>query len=197
MFTLNWLQASATGLSPRVHHRNGHAVHVAYIEIGNLAKQKYAIWKLLAMQQYDAFRNQLMQDPSIVNVAIGSQNPLQIGHSTPAPKWDGKDPEDVAHHLLVIQTSNIRLHRLLGSRNAHAVHVRVDRVQKQKKYAERFFGRSLEVVVEGGTKEGGLLKGLARNYLDVHFNGDASKAGSLQQVRVTGWKDDSLAGELS
>lgn len=35
-------------------HRNGHTVHVGYIEIGNLAKQKYAIWKLLAVQQYDA-----------------------------------------------------------------------------------------------------------------------------------------------
>ena len=70
-------------------------------------------------------------------------------------------------------------------------------LQKQKEYAERFVGRSLEVVVEGGTKEGGLLKGLARNYLDVHFNGDASMAGSVQKVRVSGWKDDSLVGELS
>ncbi len=45
-------------------------------------------------ENFDVFKNTLLRDNSIENVTRSSQNPLQVGTSTPAPRWDGKDPED-------------------------------------------------------------------------------------------------------
>ena len=42
--------------------------------------------------QYDAFRNELLQLPGIVNVTTSSQDPLSVGNSTSDPTWEGKDP---------------------------------------------------------------------------------------------------------
>ena len=47
-----------------------------------------------AVTQYESFREQLLRDPSIVNVTAGSQSPISVGHSTTGPEWDGKDPDD-------------------------------------------------------------------------------------------------------
>lgn len=45
-------------------------------------------------EQYDAFRQQLAQQPGIKGITTSSQNPLSVGNSTTDPSWDGKDPED-------------------------------------------------------------------------------------------------------
>ena len=47
-----------------------------------------------AAEQYESFRDRLMQSPAITQVASGAQNPLSVGTSTPSPQWDGKDPND-------------------------------------------------------------------------------------------------------
>lgn len=45
-------------------------------------------------EQFDAFRQQLAQQPGIKSITTSSQNPLSVGNSTSDPSWDGKDPED-------------------------------------------------------------------------------------------------------
>ncbi len=62
-------------------------------------------------------------------------------------------------------------------------------------FAARFVGRELEVVVEGGW-QGGRLKGLTRNYLEVRFEGPAELVGRCVMVRVVGVVGDLLSGEL-
>jgi len=67
------------------------------------------------VDQYDVVREQLLQEPSILNVTSGTQNPLRIGHSTPAPQWDGKDPDDNTLFYIVsttygyVETMNMEL----------------------------------------------------------------------------------------
>jgi threonylcarbamoyladenosine tRNA methylthiotransferase MtaB len=95
---------------------------------------------------------------------------------TPAADMKGQVPGDVARQ--------------------RAATLRALAQQKHKDYAERFVGQTFDVVVEGGGKQGGLLKGLARNYLDIRFGGDVALAGSIRQVLVTGWEHDCLVGEL-
>ncbi len=43
--------------------------------------------------QYDAFRRELLAQPSILNVSVVNNTPFSIGSSTTDPEWDGKDPE--------------------------------------------------------------------------------------------------------
>jgi threonylcarbamoyladenosine tRNA methylthiotransferase MtaB len=60
-------------------------------------------------------------------------------------------------------------------------------------FARRFIGRELEVVVEGGNKQG-LSRGLTRNYLPVLFPA-ATQAEKVARVRITDWRDGALYGE--
>lgn len=67
--------------------------------------------------------------------------------------------------------------------------------EKNRRFAERFIGRVLEVVVEGGEREG-WCRGLARNYLTVLFRGRRELQGRRTWVRVNEWTPDGLHGEL-
>ena len=40
--------------------------------------------------QFDAFKQELLNKPGIMNVALSSQNPLALGHDTISVEWDGK-----------------------------------------------------------------------------------------------------------
>ena len=67
--------------------------------------------------------------------------------------------------------------------------------QKQQRFAERFIGRELEIVVEGGGAAGE-RRGLTRNYLAVGFAGPEGLVGPLARVRVTGAERGELRGTL-
>jgi len=63
-------------------------------------------------------------------------------------------------------------------------------------FASGFVGSTLEVVVEGGRDgEGGLCRGLSRNYLAVRFAGEEGLAGRRLELRITGAGPDGLRGE--
>ncbi len=66
---------------------------------------------------------------------------------------------------------------------------------KTRAFAEGVVGGELEVVVEGGS-EGGLRKGLSRNYLTVLFSGAADLAGQTVRVQVERWGERGLEGRL-
>ena len=52
-------------------------------------------------KQFNAFKQELMQQPGIVSVTTSSQNPLSVGNSTTDPKWEGKDPEtQILFHII-------------------------------------------------------------------------------------------------
>lgn len=40
--------------------------------------------------QFDAFKQELLNQPGIMNVTLSSQNPLSVGNNTIGVKWDGK-----------------------------------------------------------------------------------------------------------
>lgn len=44
--------------------------------------------------QFETFKQEMLREPSIVNMASSSSNPLQIGQDTIDPRWEGKDPND-------------------------------------------------------------------------------------------------------
>jgi threonylcarbamoyladenosine tRNA methylthiotransferase MtaB len=67
--------------------------------------------------------------------------------------------------------------------------------EKNRQFAEKFIGRVLEVVVEGGEK-GGLGRGLARNYLNVYFPGGSKLQGKRAWVNVKSWSPAGLKGTL-
>jgi len=51
--------------------------------------------------QFDAFKQELLQQPGILSVTTASQNPLSIGQSTTDPSWEGKDPEsEILFHII-------------------------------------------------------------------------------------------------
>jgi len=66
---------------------------------------------------------------------------------------------------------------------------------KHQAFAERFCGRTLELVVEKGAA-GIDLKGMSRNYLDVAFEGPADFCGKEVKVVVTGFDGRQLTGRL-
>ena len=45
-------------------------------------------------EQFETFKQELLREPGILNVASSSSNPLSIGDNTINPEWDGKDPDD-------------------------------------------------------------------------------------------------------
>lgn len=52
-------------------------------------------------EQFTTFKNELLQEPGIVSVSAGSQNPLSIGQNTMGTDFDGKDPEDTTLYNII------------------------------------------------------------------------------------------------
>ena len=52
-------------------------------------------------EQFSTFKNELLQEPGIVSVSAGSQNPLSIGQNTMNTDFDGKDPEDTTLYNII------------------------------------------------------------------------------------------------
>jgi threonylcarbamoyladenosine tRNA methylthiotransferase MtaB len=69
--------------------------------------------------------------------------------------------------------------------------------QTQQRYLARYLGRTLSVLVEGKTREGGLHSGYTENYIRVQFAGSAGWVGSLRPVRLLGASDDGAIGEMA
>ncbi len=65
--------------------------------------------------------------------------------------------------------------------------------RKHREFAQRFIGRTLEVVVEKG-EGGGECRGLSRNYLNVLLPGSGHLAGRRLSVAVEAWRDGFLHG---
>ncbi len=65
--------------------------------------------------------------------------------------------------------------------------------EKNRQFAERFIGKTLEVVVESG-QTSGVCRGVSRNYLTVRFEGQEGQEGELQRVQVKEWTPDGLWG---
>jgi threonylcarbamoyladenosine tRNA methylthiotransferase MtaB len=57
--------------------------------------------------------------------------------------------------------------------------------QKKRAYHGKFIGRELKVLVQE-RKEGGMVKGLSRNYIPVMLTGDGNLVNSEISVRITG-----------
>ncbi|MCP3177980.1 tRNA (N(6)-L-threonylcarbamoyladenosine(37)-C(2))-methylthiotransferase MtaB [Desulfuromonas sp. KJ2020] len=68
--------------------------------------------------------------------------------------------------------------------------------EKTRIFARRFVGQTLEVVVEGGGRNG-WRKGLTTNYLQVHFRGGDDLPDKTLRVRLTGLEGEGLVGELA
>jgi tRNA-2-methylthio-N6-dimethylallyladenosine synthase len=63
--------------------------------------------------------------------------------------------------------------------------------------AQRFVGRELEVLVEGGSRtDPARLRGRSRHNKTVNFTGPAAP-GELVRVQITGATSQTLSGELS
>jgi predicted permease len=56
-----------------------------------------------AREQFESFRQELLQRPGIQSVTASSQNPLNVGNSTTDPAWTGK-PEDDRTLFYIINT---------------------------------------------------------------------------------------------
>ncbi|QZA58992.1 tRNA (N6-isopentenyl adenosine(37)-C2)-methylthiotransferase MiaB [Candidatus Rhabdochlamydia porcellionis] len=95
---------------------------------------------------------------------------------TPAFRWKDDIPEEVKQE---------RLQRLLQ------LHEQICAEQRQE-----LLGSYMEVLVEKPTKDK-CLKGRSRCWKSVVFTGNASLVGSLQTVKITGFSNQTLLGELS
>ncbi len=100
--------------------------------------------------------------------------PFSRRQGTPAAQMGGQLPGDV------IKERAARL-REVGD-------------EKNLRYRSSFIGRSLELVIEGGSKAG-LQKGLAENYLSVWISADGYGQGQVVAARVTGLFKDGLEAD--
>lgn len=92
---------------------------ISYMQNKNLGVDKENLaymYKEGAMnEQYETFKQTLLQEPGVLSVTASSQNPLDVGHSTESPEWDGKKPgELISFHIInadydFIETMGIRL----------------------------------------------------------------------------------------
>lgn len=94
---------------------------------------------------------------------------------TPAFRWKDDIPEEVKQE---------RLQRLLQ------LHEQICAEQRQE-----LLGSHMEVLVEKPTKDNH-FKGRSRCWKSVVFAGDASLVGSLQTIKITGFSNQTLLGEL-
>ncbi|MEM4407884.1 MAG: tRNA (N(6)-L-threonylcarbamoyladenosine(37)-C(2))-methylthiotransferase MtaB [Candidatus Caldarchaeum sp.] len=67
--------------------------------------------------------------------------------------------------------------------------------QTRREYVAKFFGKTLDVVVESFSPETGVLKGYTENYIDTEFPGDPSWVGTTAKVRLTSLENLSAKGE--
>ncbi len=100
--------------------------------------------------------------------------PFSRRPGTPAADMPGQVPGDVARERAA------RL-RALGE-------------LKEEGFARQFVGRTLDVVVEGGSG-GGLRKGMTRNYLTVHFPAGGDLVRKVVDVRIEAFADGRLVGQ--
>jgi len=77
-----------------------------------------------------------------------------------------------------------------------AASLRLLSAEKQRKFAETFIGRSVEVVVESSRSKNGLMKGLTRHYLPISFSGADDQAGRAVEVKISRLLDGVLYGEV-
>ena len=67
------------------------------------------------MEQYDAFKPELLNKPGILNVSISSQNPLSVANNTIGVEWDGKIEGDNTLYSIIntgydyVETMKIRM----------------------------------------------------------------------------------------
>ena len=66
--------------------------------------------------------------------------------------------------------------------------------RKKRAYHEKFVGRELEVLVQE-RKEGGMVKGLSRNYIPVMLTGDTNLINNEISVRITRTGKNLVEGE--
>jgi threonylcarbamoyladenosine tRNA methylthiotransferase MtaB len=79
---------------------------------------------------------------------------------------------------------------------ARAAQLREVGAQKHRRFAGRFIGTVLDLVVEGGGDHG-RCRGISPNYLAVRFAGGEELQGQRVAVKITGWADGILSGELA
>jgi tRNA-2-methylthio-N6-dimethylallyladenosine synthase len=112
----------------------------------------------------------LMKEIDYATSFIFAYSPRQ---GTPAMRWKDDIPEEVKAE---------RLQRLLGLQ-----------AEMTAKQLAAFLGTTVEVLVEKQNKDG-VLKGRTRCWRNVAFQGDASLIGTLQQVRVHSFSNQTLIG---
>jgi len=95
---------------------------------------------------------------------------------TPAARFD---------HSVPPETKKERLHRLQK---------KVD--EGYKRGHERFLGETVDVLVEGESKEEGMLKGYSPHHKLVHFAGGTGLVGAIVPVRITEAKTWFMRGEI-
>jgi threonylcarbamoyladenosine tRNA methylthiotransferase MtaB len=66
--------------------------------------------------------------------------------------------------------------------------------QKRADYAKLHIGKNLEIIVQSNKKTG-LVKGVSRNYLAVHFSSPDPLSGQCVTVNITEWKNGILVGK--
>jgi threonylcarbamoyladenosine tRNA methylthiotransferase MtaB len=67
--------------------------------------------------------------------------------------------------------------------------------ETQQRYISRYLGRTLNVLVEGKEKEGGLLSGYTENYIRTQFTGGSHLIGTVAPVRLVEPTTDGAVGE--
>jgi threonylcarbamoyladenosine tRNA methylthiotransferase MtaB len=67
--------------------------------------------------------------------------------------------------------------------------------QTQQRYISRYLGRTLNVLVEGKTKEDGLLSGYTENYIRALFTGGSHLVGTVTPVQLQEPTTDGARGE--
>jgi tRNA-2-methylthio-N6-dimethylallyladenosine synthase len=95
---------------------------------------------------------------------------------TPAMRWKDDVPEEVKEQ---------RLQRL------HELQTQISNEERQQ-----MLGQTVEVLVEDFNRDGNLLKGRTRCWKKVVFAGDANLIGTLQNVAVHSYSNQTLIGDL-
>lgn len=97
---------------------------------------------------------------------------------TPAMRWKDDIPEDVKED---------RLKRLLALQE-----------EISAKHRQELLGQTIEVLVESKNfKDDALLKGRTRCWKNVLFRGDEHLIGTLQQIKIHSFSNQTLLGELN
>ena len=78
---------------------------IDYIQHKNLGLDKdnvaYVYKEGALGDQYESFKQELLQQPGVASVTASSSSPLDVGHSTESPEWEGKNPDDYISFLVM------------------------------------------------------------------------------------------------